>query len=200
MFFNQKSFSKMRILFFLSIIFLLNACNSGTDSTKITTESNTSTSSATTDSTPTINSTTNIVIPGVKDVKEIKFQAATANSAAGFLGTVNGSSALSHEVSKTAPITVTGWAILPDKGTPAEIVLITYGEKNSLVAAIPVVLDRPDVVKALNNSAYKKSGWSGSLEPSTLPTSQVALKAWAYNPETKEAIQLLNIHQVVILD
>jgi hypothetical protein len=58
------------------------------------------------------------------------------------------------------------------------------------VAVAPVNWERPDVVKLLNNPAYKNSGWGVTFNSSTLSAGKVVLKAWAYNCALKEAIQL----------
>jgi hypothetical protein len=141
----------------------------------------------------------NISIPGVDNVKEINFKAATKNSPNGYFDVVNGSTAPSQEVSSSKPVTVSGWALLPKEGRQADMVIITYGDNNSLVAVAPVNLDRPDIVKLLKNPAYNKSGWSTTFNPSTLPAGKVVLKAWAYNSASKEATQLNPTHEVVVL-
>lgn len=143
------------------------------------------------------NSTT---IPGVKSVEEVEFKPADPNFSYGYFDGVNGSTATSHEVSKSEQIQVGGWAFLPEQGRPADSVLITSGDNNSLVAVVPVNLERKDVVKVLKKQAYQKTGWSGNLDPATLPSEKVILKAWAYNSASKEAIQLANTHVITIVN
>jgi len=76
------------------------------------------------------------------------------------------------------------------------MVIITYGDNNSLVAVAPN-LDRPDIVKLLKNPAYNKSGWSTTFN--SLPTAgKVALKAWAYNSASKKLPT--ETHEVVVLN
>jgi predicted SAM-dependent methyltransferase len=145
-----------------------------------------------------VDSQASVVIPGVKDIKEIKFRATSKNSP-GFFAAINGSSAPKLKVSKASSLTASGWAVLADEGRPADRVLITYGDNNLLVAVAPVNLERPDVVKVLKDPAYKNSGWSATFNPSTLPGDEVVLKAWAYNSARKEAIQLNLTHEVVVL-
>lgn len=146
------------------------------------------------------NSQANIAIAGVKSVKEIDFKV-TSNSANGFFnGLPDGSSGPKVEIPKATPFNVSGWAILSDENRAADLVIITYGDSNSLLALAPVNLERPDVVKALNNPAYKNSGWSTKVNPANLPNDKVLLKAWAYNSARKQATLLNNSLQVVLLD
>ena len=135
----------------------------------------------------------NLAILGINHYREIRFKAASKNSSSGCFDTINGKSVTTIEVPKATPLTATGWAILPDEGKTADQVIITYGKNNCVVAVAPVNLARPDVAKALNNPAYVNSGWSITLDPSTLPKSKVELKAWAYNAIRREAIQLDSI-------
>jgi hypothetical protein len=51
----------------------------------------------------------------------------------------------------------------------------------------------------LKNPAYKNSGWSATINPATLPSGKVVLKAWAYNSASKDAIQLNNAFEANIL-
>ena len=177
----------------------LAACSSGGESTTSSpsVESpNSQTLSASSPSPQQTDLQASVSIPGVNSVKEIKFQG--RNLSDGFFDKVNNSSALTHEVSRAAPIQVSGWAFVSGERKPADVVLITYGDNNTLVATAPVNLDRPDVAKALKNPAYKNSGWNATFNASTLPTGKVALKAWVYNSARKQATQLGNIHEVIV--
>ncbi len=178
---------------------LLAACSTGTESANNPADSASSpaTSVATSSSPQATASPTSVTIPGVDNISEINFKPASKNSP-GFFDGVNGSSEGKIEVSRSSPITVGGWAILADKGTPADTVIITYGNTNSLVAVAPVSLERPDVLKALKNPAFKNSGWSTTFNSSAIPVSEVELKAWVYNSATKEATQLEPTHQVIV--
>lgn len=202
MFFSQNSFKKLKNLILLALIFSLSACSSSTENTNLPKDS-TSPSSAESTSSPSFltineNDQASVTIPGVSDLKEINLQTASKNSIAGFLDSVNGSVGTNHKVSKSTPVTLSGWAVLSTKGKPADMVIITYGENNSLVAVFPINLDRPDVAKFLKNSTYNKSGWRGTFDPSIVPIGKVPIKAWAYDSASKKAIQLGKIHEVVV--
>lgn len=151
------------------------------------------------DSTPLAQTTEapNVVsIPGVTNPEEINFRT-TSIGAQGFFDAVNSSDASRIEVSDNL-INVYGWAILAHKGRPADNVLITYGDNNTVVAVAPVNVERPDVAKNLSNSAFANSGWNINFDVSTLSQGTVMLKAWAYDSETQEATQLTNTHEIII--
>jgi hypothetical protein len=138
-----------------------------------------------------------ITTPEFKNIREINFKATAFQK--GYFR-INGSSVLQQEVCKSDPLTVSGWAVIADEIRPADKVIITYGDNNSIAAMAPVNLERPDVVKVLKNPAYKNSGWSITLNLSTLSVSKLVLKAWAYNSVCKEATPLKATYEVVILD
>ena len=197
----QRTISSTPKKFFLisAIAVSLVACSSGTESTNTSTDSATpSISSASSSSPPPTVSPASVAIPGVNNVKEIKFKTAPTAANGLFNNIKDGSSGPKIKVSKATPFKVDGWAILSAEGRPADMVIITYGDNNSLVAVTPVNLERVDVAKTLKNPAYKNSGWSTTINPSTLPSGNVVLQGWAYSSARKEAIQFNNSHQVVV--
>lgn len=177
-----------------------NATNSSSSASSPSLESpNNSASPASSPSNQQTDSPSKVSIPGVNDVKEINFKAnSPQNPPNGAFDAINGSNALTHEVSRQTPIRANGWAVLVNENKPADLVIITYGDNKSLVAVAPVNSDRSDVSKFLRKPSYKNSGWSTTVNPSNLPTGQVVLKAWAYNSTAKEANELNNTHQLVI--
>lgn len=194
---------RAKIFGLISVLALsLSACgdNSGT-ATNETTPPDNSTAAVAPAASPVadkITTTASASIPGVKSISEVNLKSPPANSkfGAGVFDLVNKSSALTHKVSKTAPLTLSGWAILGSKGTPADNVIITLADNKTVVAVAPVNVARPDVAKALNNPAYKNSGWSARINPSSLPTDKVVLKAWAYDSATKEATLISGNHNL----
>jgi hypothetical protein len=196
-----KIFLHTKILVISVVAMLLPACSASTESTNSPTASaNSPTTSSTSPFSPqTKGSPASVVIPGVNDVREIKFKAASKNSP-GFFAAINSSRISKIKVSKPNSLTVSGWAVLANQGRVPDKVIVTYGDNNSVVAVAPVNLERPDVVKALKNSAYKHSGWSATFNSSTLPSGELILKAWAYNSPRKEATQLNRTHKVVVLN
>ena len=196
---STKLFHHAKTLVVSVIAISLGACSPATETTTTSTDSVTAPTSVATSSPLTTSSPTTVAIPGVNNVREINFKPASPNSTIGFFDAVNGSSATKVEVSKETPIVARGWAILPTAGRPPDSVIITSGDSNSVVAVAPVNLARPDVARILKNPAYSNSGWNVTFNPSTLPTDQVRLKAWAYNSTKKEALELKNTHEVVVL-
>ncbi len=207
---HKKSFHLKIALVISAIAISLGACSGGTESNSSPSDSASSSPtpavSASSSPSPLASSSSsqttasptpaNVTIPGVKNLKEITFKA-TTNSQSGFFDAINGSSAAKVEVAKATPITASGWAVLVTTDKPANRVIVTYGDNNSIVAAAPVNLSRPDVAKSLQNPAYSKSGWSVTFNSSTLPPGPVVLKAWAYNSATKQATQLASTREVV---
>lgn len=158
------------------------------------------TSGSTAPSPQTTPSPVSIAIPGVKDLREIKFEV-TPNSTHGFFdGVSNDNIGPKITVQKTATFKVSGWAVLSKKDKPADLVLITDGKTNAIVAVVPVSLPRPDVAKALKHPSYGNSGWSTELNASNLTTKSALFNGWAYNSTTKEATRFNNLLQVVVLN
>lgn len=186
----------IKTLVITALVVSLNACSNDSENTA-SSENNTSpVSSTVSPSAQPTDLPANVSIPGVKSVEEIKFRFIPGNTNIGYFDTVNGSTALSHSVSKSAPIRVSGWAILPQERRVPEMVIITYGDNNSVVAVAPVNLNRQDIAKLFKYPAYKDCGWSATLDASALPSEGRVFKAWAYNSATKEAIQLNQTHEV----
>ncbi|MGQ4649219.1 hypothetical protein [Lyngbya aestuarii] len=200
----KKNSAHVKNLMTATVAGALVACNPGAEKSQVITTPPTSVSPTPTQTTdaPATSVPTKVTIPGVPDIGEVRFKPLNEITAPhGFLGTVNGSAELSHNnISKTQPVELTGWAILPDKVKPGDMVFITYGENNSLLAATPVNVERPDVVEALGNPAYLKSGWVTNFDPSALPTDKVALKAWVYDATSQEATLLSNTHEIAFVN
>lgn len=174
------------------------ACANTETATTPTDAANPSSTSVATSSPQTTNSPTSINIPGVNNVKEINFKA--PSSASGFFNGISDSrQGPIMEVQQASNFNISGWAILATEGKPADRVIITYGDTNSVIAVVPVNSPRPDVTKELKNPAYNNSGWSTTLNASILPSDQVILKGWAYNSASKEAIGFNNSLKVNVL-
>lgn len=183
------------------LVVVVAACSDGTQSSTNSNQSaNTATNVSSNEPTGQKLTTppTNISSLGVKAVKEIKFQTPSGKGLSGFFDTVNNGMTLKHNVSKNGTVTLSGWAIIPEKTKAAEKVIVTLPDTNQVVAIANVNMPRPDVVKVLKNEAYKNSGWTTSFKGNSLPTGRVVLKAWAYDPATKTATLLKNIHELTV--
>jgi hypothetical protein len=95
-------------------------------------------------------------------------------------------------VNKGSKIRTFGWAILPDKHEPAKLVLLSYGDQRSFFAISTVNSSRPDVAKALHSSRYEKTGWKVNILAKHLPVGETTIKAWVYDPDGKQFVQLVH--------
>ena len=194
-------FHRTKILIISAAAVSLAACSTGSNSTDSSTSPNSSppNSSGNSPSGQTTDTTISTNIPGVSDIKDVKFTPNSKNVPTGFFNGANGSTQPKQDVSKSKPFTVSGWAILATEGKVADRVVITAGDNNTVVAVVPTNVERPDVVQVLKNPAYKNSGWVATINPATLPNGKVVLQAWAYNSASKNAIQLNNAFEANIL-
>jgi hypothetical protein len=101
---------------------------------------------------------------------------------------------------KNGSVKLYGWAILPERQQQPKMVLLSYGSKKLFFANAVVKLDRPDVVKSLNSSLYQKSGWEVNISPSSIPLGETVIKAWAYDPENKEFVQLTGEPKIKVVE
>lgn len=195
-----KVFTIAKTLLISALAISLAACSSGSNGSNSSTSSSGSPSTSSADSASSQKTDPKILasLPGVKDVGEIKFKASPKGAQSGYFNAANGSKETKQQVSKSAPFTVGGWAVLTDESKVPDTVIVTVGDNNTVVAVAPVNLERSDVATTLKNPAYQKSGWIAAINPSNLPTGKVVLKAWAYNSTRKEATQLNNTFEVVI--
>lgn len=198
---RKNAFNQTTMLILVIAASLAGCASPGTNTTSTESPvSSTVTNSSPSGSSPSNAMQANISIPGVNSVEEVKFSPVAGSSLNGSFDVVNNSSATSHEVPNSANIQVAGWAVLPTEDKPADTVIITQGENNSLVGVAPVNFERPDIVKGFKKPNYKNSGWTTTFNASTLPAGKTVLKAWAFNSGTKEAIQLGRTHEVTILN
>jgi hypothetical protein len=190
---------------FSAIAAALTACGPSTDTTT-TTAPETTTPATTASASPeagqaspaTATSTVSLEPLGVKDISEIKFQPLPegTESPNGYFDGVNNQQTPEHTIPKADILALNGWAIVPSANKSAAQVIVTQGNQNAVIAIAPVNAERADVAKVTNNPAYTNSGWTATLDPSTLPPDKAILKAWAYNPDTKEAFQLSRVHTI----
>ncbi|MCL1467114.1 hypothetical protein [Argonema galeatum] len=190
-----------KILGVISVLAIsLAACSGNSESaSNPTSPDNSSTAAAPNSAAPAVETTSSTVSGSsseLKNVGEVKFKTPTAGALYGVFDVVNESSATSHKVSKAIPVKLSGWAVIANKGKTADSVIITQADNKKVLAVAPVNVVRPDVAKALNNPAYKSSGWNATIKPSNLPAGKVVIQAWAYDSTTKEATQLSRNHEL----
>jgi hypothetical protein len=90
-----------------------------------------------------------------------------------------------------------GWAVIPKKRQPADVVLLTYRNtkgKDVIFTIARVNNAREDVVKVRNNPGYKLSGWDATFSRDKLPRRDLELRAWAYDVQIQKIYPLGNAH------
>lgn len=187
------------LVFFTAIALALAACGPSTETTTTIAPATTTAPATTAPASPVAaTSTTSVSDLGVQDINEVKFYPLPegAEPASGYFDGVNNQITPEHSLPKTDVLTLNGWAVIPADNKPASQVIITQGDQNAVVAIAPVNVERADVAETINNPNYKNSGWVTTLEAATLPADKAVLKAWAYNPATKEASQLGRVHTI----
>lgn len=107
---------------------------------------------------------------------------------------------LPEKMSKTNTLVLSGWAILPKQGKPADAVYLSSGSDNKLVAVAKVNDPRPDVSKILSNNNYTQSGWKLVLPTKILPTGDNLLRVWAYDAKSQQLQQLDKNIKIQLVD
>lgn len=163
-----------------------------TNSPEATSPSPTETPQATTPSPTETTGTTTASTDGITFKEPVK------DKLNGYIDSLNNSNKPSQTIEAGKPIQLSGWAVTPDQSKPADSVLITYGDNNTVATTIPVTISRPDVAKSLKNPALEKSGWTAKLDPATLNLGGTdRIRAWSFNSQTKEAFPLGNSYEIV---
>lgn len=168
----------------------LTACSTGTQVNN--TEATKPTTSPTTETQVSPTSTVTLT------AADVSFKKVAEGQVTGFMDTVNNSQELKQSITPGTPIAVSGWAALSDLSKPADLVIITTGADNAIVATTPVNNPRPDVAEYLKSKNVTNSGWATQIAPAKLSGDKVVLQAWAYNVTTKEAYPLANTYEISI--
>lgn len=177
-----------------TILISLTAC---VTSAPPTTQSNTPTNS--TEPTTTASPSPTATTEPTAAIEGIIFKDPVKDQLNGYIDSLNNTNTATQTIEPSKAIQLAGWAIAPDQSKPADSVLITYGDNNTVVTTIPVGITRPDVAKALKNPALEKSGWVAQIDPATLNLGEekARIKAWSFNSPTKEAYPLGNSFEIV---
>ncbi|GFE71330.1 hypothetical protein [Chroococcus sp. FPU101] len=179
---------------------MLTACGSTTTQTTTTPTSSPETTASPTETPQTTTPSPTDTTQTSSTTEGIIFKEPVKNQLNGYMDALNNSSKTTQTIEAGKPIQLSGWAIAPDLSQPAESVIITYGDTNTVITTIPVSLNRPDVAKTFKKPALEKSGWVAKLDPASLNlTGNTAkIKAWSYNSQTKEAYPLNNSFEIVL--
>lgn len=103
-------------------------------------------------------------------------------------------------VSKSDNVNLAGWAILPQHSEQPKIVLISHDDKQSFFASAIVKLDRPDVAGVFDSDQYSQAGWEINLPLTSLPAGETIIKAWVYDRENKQFVQLVGEPKIKVVD
>ncbi|RCJ26743.1 hypothetical protein A6V25_19625 [Nostoc sp. ATCC 53789] len=93
-----------------------------------------------------------------------------------------------------------GWGILPERRKQPFLVLLSYGNNQSFFAYGTIFLNRTDVAKAFNSSLYDTSGWEANVSLSSIPLGETTIKAWVYDQEGQQFIQLNGEPKIKVLE
>lgn len=102
--------------------------------------------------------------------------------------------AVDHAVrNSSGDMSLSGWAILPQKNRPADSVVLTYDDPAGepiIFARADVVGPREDVRDLLHDQDYLHSGWAKSWKPESLPPEARRITAWAFDSEEGRAFRV----------
>jgi uncharacterized protein YlzI (FlbEa/FlbD family) len=94
------------------------------------------------------------------------------------------------ETGKMPVLRVTGWATIPEREETPNLVLLSYGEKQTFFANAYVVLDSPELAKTLKSKRYQKARWQASFDLKNWPVGEGAIAAWVYDAKKRQFVKL----------
>lgn len=117
-------------------------------------------------------------LPKVYDSKTVQPGAAGGIEQAGNVGEGN--------------VGFSGWAMLPDRKSPPDVVLLSAGSNEDAVVfgIIPVGGRRPEIEQQLGVRPFKGFGWGRVFPKNLLPTSATQVRAWAFDCDTGTAYEM----------
>jgi len=96
--------------------------------------------------------------------------------------------------------TASGWAVLPQRGAPADAILLTYdrADGDSVIFALADTGEERGVVARILRRSLPSdySGWQKSFSVNDLPTNPVIITAWAFDARTGKAFKLDGTHVI----
>ncbi|ACK71302.1 hypothetical protein PCC7424_2897 [Gloeothece citriformis PCC 7424] len=199
---NKSTYPSIKALIISAIVISLTACSSGTDNSQSASDSDSASNTQTTEQTteaPDTNAAPIATAPtSVEEVpkpQKVEFEK-SYEATTGFVDVVNGTAKFKLNVAQTEPIVIQGWAVTPDYQQPADMVLITLKNDNTIISTAKVDAERKDVADELKQPATLNSGWDVQIDPATLPSDQVELQAWGYDSKTQKAYPLNNSFEI----
>ena len=101
---------------------------------------------------------------------------------------------------KNAVVKAAGWAVFPENLKQPNIVLLSFGDRQSFFANAYVNSDSPDIAKTLKSELYNNARWAVDLSAHNLPIAQTEIKAWVYNPVDNQFVRLRGGARVIVED
>ena len=101
--------------------------------------------------------------------------------------------------SKDDVYVASGHALLPNRGEPADAVLLAYDDANgdSTAFALAEMSNEGDILRRLRNgNADADSYWQDSFSTKALPAEAVKITAWAFDANTGKAYKLDGAHVI----
>lgn len=102
--------------------------------------------------------------------------------------------------SRNGTLDIAGWVSLPNSHEIPNMVLLSYGRNKSFFADALVNPDSLIVDKNPNSIQSYKVGWSANISFKSLPIGETIIKAWIYEPASKQFIKLDGELQVNVVE
>ena len=96
-------------------------------------------------------------------------------------------------------LSIAGWAILKDRSSPADCVLVVWQDTNGLVkpiSVLPVNVERPDVATVLRNPSLLNSGFNSEVSKANIPRSGT-IAVWSVDMKALHAFQLGGTNRIM---
>jgi hypothetical protein len=77
-------------------------------------------------------------------------------------------------------VTLVGWASAPTAAQQPDVVLFSYGDRQSFFADATVKIDRPGIAKS-KRASRTQVGWQTDADLSSLPLGETTIQAWIYH-------------------
>jgi hypothetical protein len=95
-------------------------------------------------------------------------------------------------------LSLAGWAMLKDRGGPADCVLVVWQDANGSVkpiSVLPVNVERADVAEALKNPSLLDSGFTSEISKANIP-GPGTIAVWSVDMKAFRAFQLGQTHRI----
>ncbi|MBE9142420.1 hypothetical protein [Planktothrix mougeotii] len=101
-------------------------------------------------------------------------------------------------IRRKMPMSLSGWAILPDSQQQPNLIFLSYNNQKSFFANAYITVARPDIAELLKSKSYTRAGWQVVFSGESLPVGENKIKAWVYDPKRQQFIQLNGENSVTV--